>query len=304
MTIFLIPLALAVFAPAPACACRPVAGDRILARDLAAAIPAFASLDRETFISLAPLPGARRIFRPAELARLATRHHLSAGADISGICFERTPEPVDPTRLAGALRAAVPGVELDLLDFSRYPVPDGVFEFSRGGLSIPPLAGPDTAVLWRGRLRDQSSGRTVMLWAKVKLSIEQSWVIASEDLTVGQVIRAEKVRIEVARRFPFGSDTVSAIGDVAGLAPRRAIRKGQPVPAALLMRPADVHAGQMVDVKVESGGAQIKLDARAETSGRTGEKVLLRNLASGRRFQGIVSGPGTAMVASWDGKGQ
>jgi hypothetical protein len=58
----------------------------------------------------------------------------------------------------------------------------------------------------------------------------------------------------------------------------------------------DVLSGETVHVVVENGAAQLKLDARAESSGLTGQKVSVRNLRSGKVFLAEVTSRGYVRV--------
>ncbi len=61
-------------------------------------------------------------------------------------------------------------------------------------------------------------------------------------------------------------------------------------------RPREVRAGERVSVEVRAGAAHLSIEAIAETSGRPGESVTLRNVESGRKFRAIVAGPGMARI--------
>jgi hypothetical protein len=52
----------------------------------------------------------------------------------------------------------------------------------------------------------------------------------------------------------------------------------------------DVRSGETVHVVVENGAAQLKLDARAESSGLVGQKITVRNPRSGKTFPAEVTG--------------
>jgi flagella basal body P-ring formation protein FlgA len=54
-------------------------------------------------------------------------------------------------------------------------------------------------------------------------------------------------------------------------------------------------------VTVEAGQARLSLDAQAETGGRRGDRIVLKNLTSGQRFRGVVAGPGQVKVEGDDG---
>jgi hypothetical protein len=58
----------------------------------------------------------------------------------------------------------------------------------------------------------------------------------------------------------------------------------------------DVRSGDTVHVLVENGAAQLKLDARAESSGLVGQKVSIRNPRSGRVFMAEVTARGNVRV--------
>ncbi len=60
--------------------------------------------------------------------------------------------------------------------------------------------------------------------------------------------------------------------------------------------PREVERGATVDVEVVSGGAVLKLQARAESGGELGEMVTLRNPTTKTCFSARVAGPGRATV--------
>ena len=86
--------------------CTTVASDRITAGDLARILPAFSSLAPETPMGYAPVPGARRTYRAAEVDRLAARYKVPV--ESSGeICFERVMEQLPAERVVDAMRQAL-----------------------------------------------------------------------------------------------------------------------------------------------------------------------------------------------------
>ena len=69
-----------------------------------------------------------------------------------------------------------------------------------------------------------------------------------------------------------------------------------PRPARAALTPKEIERGDTVRVEVQSGGVLLAFDASAETAGRTGDIVLLKNLENGRRFQGIVEQKGKVVI--------
>jgi hypothetical protein len=144
--------------------CLPVDGDRILMRDLAAAIPAFTGADGEQSIGFTPAPGTERRFSAGELIRLAERYGVAA--EPTPVCFARKLEAPTKDRLLAALRQALPPeAQVEVVDFSRFSIPQGQIEFSREGLSTAPLVSVREPVIWRGRVK-YGPTQSVPLWVK------------------------------------------------------------------------------------------------------------------------------------------
>src|SRR5512133_3263808 len=108
-----LPLAAAALA---ACVALAPEAERVTARDLAQMDPAFAALAPGTSFGYAPVPGARRVFHAAALARAAARHGLAGWAP-RDLCAERATRPVDGARLLEAMKKSMPEAEIQLLDF-------------------------------------------------------------------------------------------------------------------------------------------------------------------------------------------
>lgn len=282
-------------------ACVAVATDRILAGDLARVAPAFAALAADTPLAYTPAPGSVRHFRPPELERIARAHRLAITSAAAGACFERQAAPLQRERVLEALRAALPdaSVQLELLDFQRTPVPAGTLEFPRSGL----LARDRGPAIWRGRLK-YSTTRSVPVWARVRLSAPREAVIALEDLAPGKPVAATQVKLEKIDAHPFAPPAIASVGEVIGRVSRRRIARGEALrPGSLALADA-VQRGDTVTVDVSSGAARLTFQARAESAGRAGDTVLVRNPANGRRFRARVVGQGAVAVDAAGGSWQ
>lgn len=278
-----------------ASACLPVEGDRILMRDLAAAIPAFAIVDAEERVGFTPVPGSQRRFSAGELSRLAARHSIAVEM-LAPVCFERTVETLTEERLLTTLREALPGnAHLEIVDFSRVRIPSGELEFLRDGLTPAPVASPRAPVLWRGRLK-YAATQSMPVWVKARVWVSRQTVVAVRDLAIGKPIEVAEIRLGVVDVSPFSEAAASSIQEVAGFAPRLAIRGGQAIPRSVLESPAEVIRGEMVGVEALYGAAFLKYEVRAEASGRVGEAIPVRNLKSGKTFRARVIRKGWVAV--------
>jgi flagella basal body P-ring formation protein FlgA len=267
-------------------ACFPVTGERILMRDLTAALPAFAAADAEQIIGFAPAPGAQRRFSAGDVSRLAVSNGVIGEA--AGVCFERKLTPLTREQVLTALRASLPaGAELELLEFSHVRIPDGTVEFSRNGLPPARQDSPRDPVIWRGYVQ-YAAAQSLPIWAKARVWISMPSVFAVQDLAPGKPIEPGQIRLGHIDSGPYSRGGALSLEQAVGLAPRRPIRAGQPIPRSAVELPLLVEQGEMVGLEAHVGGALLKAKVRAEGSGRAGDAILVRNVESGKSFQARI----------------
>jgi flagella basal body P-ring formation protein FlgA len=274
-----------VLLAAAAGSCLPVDGDRIAVRDLGAADGAFLAVDPSESAGYAPAPGARRIFHPAELARLAKRYGVMTGTPRE-VCFERQTAPLGREPLESALMAAVdhPSAQVELLEWCRYPAPAGRIVFSPGGFSAQ---APEKPAVWKGYVAYGERGRFA-IWARVRVSVPVSRVVTARPVAAGHILEAADIRVETARGLPFRPQAAATPEHVLGKMARRPIPAGRPILPGMVDSPRDISAGDAVHVLVASGRARLDFEGRAEGGGRRGDLIAVRNVAGGRSFRARV----------------
>jgi flagella basal body P-ring formation protein FlgA len=279
-----------ILAAAAVAGCLAVApaADEILLRDIASAFAATAAVSLDTVIALAPAPGVERRFELGELQRIAARLRLPEPEREA--CVTRPAAPLDPARLLAALQSAMPNARIELLDFSRYPVPDGVLEFPPDGLR--PVS---SAAIWSGSIRYGGRHR-VAIWARVNVSVAAPRVIAVRDLPAGRPIEPDALRAETRDEFPSAEPRPFRVDDVTGLVPRRPIRAGDVIRGAWLEAAKAVTRGDTVQVEVREGGALLRLPGQALASGAVGQTILILNPESKRRFAARIEAKGKVAV--------
>jgi len=283
-------------APGARAACQLIEGDRITGAHLGQAQPEWRALPADLLVAWAPVPGVQRVLDPAQLNRLGRRYGLPPATQ--PVCFEYAMVAVDPAEIERAVRAAVTrtghqAVSIEILDHSRFPLPRGEMEVSLAAASAAP-AGASGSLL-QGRVR-YGGRRTHPFWARVRIEILQDRWIAARDLQPGEKLRAEDWRREPVRSV-LGTGPAAPAGDPpAGMTPRRAIRQSEPYDKRQMVPRADVLRGESIRVAIRSNGARLSFQSQAETSGRHGERILLRNPLSGRRFAAVITGPGQACL--------
>jgi flagella basal body P-ring formation protein FlgA len=275
--------------------CHVVTADVIRMRDLAAVEPAFAVVDPDSQVGYSPLPGAVHILTSSQITRLARAYSIDEG-EFHTVCFERAMRTLGQDELPGLLDRAlsIPAARIDLLDFSRYPVPIGDLVFPRSGLALKLSPGADP-LLWKGYIV-YGSGRHFPVWARVIIHVRLKRVIAIDNLVTSVPVRADQVRIEILDGVPDALAPAQSLDDVVGKLLLRPVHRGATLSLDDISTALTVHRGDKVDVDFESPGMRLRFVAAAEMDGRYGDRIRLRNLQSNNIFEAEVSGKDHARV--------
>jgi flagella basal body P-ring formation protein FlgA len=277
-----------------AAACVSLSGSHITAGDLARALPGFVPADAAAVVAWSPLPGAVRVFHAAELRRLLAPLDTSVGVPDAGICFEFKLAPLAEAAVVEAMRRALPADStIDVVEFSRIPAPAGEIVFARESLASP--VSPDAPALWRGFVRYGDNAK-FQIWARVKVRVPVTRLVAIEVLRQGVPIRATQVKLATFDDAPSNRVTPATEAIAVGYIPRRNIAANTPVWADSLDPPMEIVKGDRVAVTVHSGLAVLSLNVEAMTSGRLGDAISLKNPSSGKLFRARIDGPNAASV--------
>lgn len=287
--------------------CLPLRHDAVTAADLAPLAPAFGTLPGPVRVAWAPAPGVTRWISPGELVRIG--HQLGIAVEPTGVCLARVVELLERETLLAAMRAAGAGYEIELAGFGPVELPAGRLEFSARGLphlprpALPTLAVP--IVQWRGRLVSES-GRAFPVWARARVSVRRPGLVTLRPLEAGQIVEDAAIRRVELIDYPAWEAPLADTALAIGRRVRRRIATGSPILPQLLALRRDVERGDSVEIdlltteistgpKEPNGGeASAKLTAQAESPGRVGELILLKNPLTGRRFSSKVTGVGRA----------
>ncbi len=278
---------LAAFALA-GCLAVGAAHDQILAGDLAGRFPEWASIPAETPLGLAPAPGVQRILRVAELRRLAERFSLTAVPGLD-VCVTRPTAVFTADRLLAAMQKELPAAHIELLDFSRQPAPEGELAFPVAGLRQAAAGG-----YWSGYVT-YGGRHHFTLWARVRVRMAATRVIAVQDIKPGAALEAALFRVETREEIP-AKGFAGTLEEIAGMTSRRAIAAGTALRTEWLEAAKVVVRGETVEVEAALGGAHLKLEGIAEASGAPGETIPIQNPVSKQRFMARVEGKGRVVV--------
>jgi flagella basal body P-ring formation protein FlgA len=285
----MIALFLALLQPA---ACHALHSDIITGRDLAEAVPALAGLTPDVAVGLAPVPGRQRVFTPAELKRIGVAQHLDVQA-AETTCFEWSLAIPDSKDMVAAMRRSFADreVQIKVEEQSLSPAPQGQIVFPLAALAV----GSENSVVWRGYV-EYAEKRRFSIWARVSIRVKEQRVATTANLKAGEPVNADQIKLQKYEgpitRTKFLSDPASAVGMIA----RRSITAGAELSEDILEPPMEVASGETVTAIVENGGARLVVQGVAESAGRRGQVINVRNPRSGRSFHARVEEKGTVLL--------
>ena len=271
--------------------CLTVDGEWITARDVAGRAPRYAVLDPALRLVRAPYPGARRVIGPAGLPPVE-------GDLMTPFCVERRLATLTRDVFAEALRRALKedtGIHFELVEYDHTMVASGRLEFLPQALPPPVFGRADEPVLWRGKLF-YAEARSVPVWVRVRLWIAGEVCLLRRDVARGEDLTVDDCRLGETKYPPFAPAPLRDMAALERTVAARRLNANEPIYQALVVPKPDVEAGKPVDLKVVNGGAQLRFQAKAASSGRRGESVAVTNPANGKRMEGKVMGQGAVEV--------
>ena len=271
--------------------CLTVDGEWITARDVAGRAPRYAALDPELRLIRAPYPGARRVVGPAALPPVE-------GEPMTPFCVERRLATLTREIFVEALRRSLKedaGIHFELVDYDHAMVPSGRLELLPQALPPPVLGRADEPVLWRGKLF-YAEARSVPVWVRVRLWISGEVCLLKRDVARGEDLTVDDCKLGERKYPPFAPAPLRDATALERTVAARRLNANEPIYQALVVHKPDVEAGKPVELKVVNGGAQLRLHAKAASSGRRGDSVAVTNPANGKRMEGKVVGQGAVEV--------
>jgi flagella basal body P-ring formation protein FlgA len=240
-----------------------------------------------------PPAGSKRTLHAAELTAIAQRYSIRLDAP-EDVCFEWPMETLDAGRVMQAMRDSLQTADahIEITETSLVKVPHGRLDFPLETLGKPAPAAQKDPVLWRGQVI-YGADRRFPVWAKVRIHVACQRTVATEPLKLGQPVGQRQFRIEPGECFP-GLD--AAVLSPQGMVAKRAIAAGAEIRPELVAPPNDVNRGDAVHVEVRSGGARLAFIAKAESGGRDGDFIAVRNPSTNKIFRARIQGKDQVLV--------
>ena len=83
---------------------------------------------------------------------------------------------------------------------------------------------------------------------------------------------------------------------IVGKEARKHLRAGNPLRSSDLISPQIVDRGQAVDLVARSSGLVVNMQGKALSNGAEGDRLLVQNLSSGKKVEGLVMASGAVLI--------
>jgi flagella basal body P-ring formation protein FlgA len=186
-------------------------------------------------------------------------------------------------------------LEIQIVDFSKTPVPAGRPVFAFSGATPPPISHPDSPFLWRGKVISDT-GPEISCWVRVTVLARRQMVQTKVALVAGTILQAGDLETVQTVACPLLTPLDEDRGSYLGFALKRSLRASTVLTRQMVGPAPLVRRGSRVQVEAVSGTAHISFEAEAHANGRAGQSIELSNLHTGRLFWGTVNGKGSVSV--------
>ena len=282
--------------------CLGVKGEWVTAGDFASIVPEFTKLDPAESVLSVPSGLSRRWLSAAGIAAIAYRVGVGSLAVPNELCLEQVKKEIRREQILEQIKSLIPAngdpgeVLIELLNYFPKQTPSGVLRFEFSGLAPSCTAGGCGLYRWRGAMLLDAGG-SILVTAEVRIEIIGKGPIAERDLPTGTRLGAQDFSIIESRR-PWLPSGAGMVLNLSGYIVQRPLKTGESISSRSVRKPLEVEKGELVELHVNAGQMELITQAKAETSGKAGDRVVVSNPVSHRRFMAEVTGPGRARTIS------
>lgn len=140
------------------------------------------------------------------------------------------------------------------------------------------------------------SGAAWSLYVPVQVQVIADVVVLTTPISRGDQLTRDQVRLEPRDIGRMSSSYLTDTAEVEGMVATRQAQLGTVVNSSILERERIIRRGEHVQVSVMSSTLAVAMEGEALADAARGDRVKVRNLASGRVIEGTVSGAGLVVI--------
>lgn len=134
------------------------------------------------------------------------------------------------------------------------------------------------------------------LYVRGQVSAAVDVPVMIDSVARGDILGSSDVALE-RRRINREMGTIFAkIDDIVGQEAKRDLPEGTTVRHSDLRAPELVARGSLVTLIAGGGPIQVAMEGKAMASGAAGDRILVKNISSGRQVEGVIAKDGSVVV--------
>jgi flagella basal body P-ring formation protein FlgA len=130
----------------------------------------------------------------------------------------------------------------------------------------------------------------------VQVAVSRPVLVAARDIPANARLRSEDVQVEVRRLTRPLSNYLTDVSQLRGFIATRTLTPGVPVLTDAVASGYVIQPGDKVQVLYQAGKININIAGEARAAGRIGDRIQIKNLASGQLLQAVVIDEGAVTV--------
>jgi flagella basal body P-ring formation protein FlgA len=112
----------------------------------------------------------------------------------------------------------------------------------------------------------------------------------------GELVGSTDIELQKRRISADIGPIISEIDDIVGKEARRNLSPGNTLNYADLRSPELVRRGDLVTLVSTGSGLKVSMQGKAMANGAAGDRILVTNLSSGKRLEGVVAEDGSVLM--------
>jgi flagella basal body P-ring formation protein FlgA len=134
------------------------------------------------------------------------------------------------------------------------------------------------------------------LYVRGQVSASATVPVMAASVGRGQLVGRRDVQLENRRISSDLGPIVTEIDDIIGKEARRNLSPGKTLNYADLRAPELIARGDLVTLVSGGGGLKVSMQGKAMASGAAGDRILVTNLSSGKRIEGVIAADGSVVL--------
>lgn len=134
------------------------------------------------------------------------------------------------------------------------------------------------------------------LYVRGQVSAQVDMPVLAASVARGDVLSQNDISIQSRRLSNDNARYITEIDDIIGKQAKRALTAGTELRYSDLKTPIIVERGQMVSIVSGGAGLRVSMQGKALASGGSGDRIMVANVKTGKRVEGVVARDGSVMI--------